>query len=38
MQEEKTSISKKWRNAYVLVVGVLAMLIVFFYFFTKQFA
>jgi predicted membrane-bound mannosyltransferase len=37
MSLEKSSISKKWRNAYVLVVSVLVMLIVFFYFFTKQF-
>jgi hypothetical protein len=38
MPAKKTSISKKWRNAYILVIGVLFMLIVFFYFFTKQFA
>jgi Mg2+ and Co2+ transporter CorA len=38
MSTAKSSISKKWRNAYILVIGVLVMLIVFFYFFTKQFA
>jgi hypothetical protein len=38
MQEEKPSISKKWRNAYTLVIGTLILLIIFFYFFTKQFA
>jgi hypothetical protein len=38
MQKEKSSGNKKWRNAYILVIGVLFMLIVFFYFFTKQFA
>jgi len=38
MQKEKLSGNKKWRYAYILVIGVLFMLIVFFYFFTKQFA
>jgi len=38
MSTPKTPISKKWRNAYILVIGVLFLLIVFFYFFTKQFA
>ncbi len=38
MQQEKPLGNKKWRNAYMLVIGVLIMLIVFFYFFTKQFA
>jgi hypothetical protein len=38
MPEEKLSTSKKWRNAYVLVISTLILLIIFFYFFTKQFA
>lgn len=38
MSREKNSILKKWRNAYILVIVFLFMLIVFFYFFTKQFA
>ena len=38
MQEEKPSTTKKWRNAYALVIGTLILLIIFFYFFTKQFA
>jgi len=37
MEEEKSSISKKWRNAYALVIITLILLIVFFYFFAKQF-
>jgi hypothetical protein len=38
MQEERPSTAKKWRNAYALVIGALILLIIFFYFFTKQFA
>jgi hypothetical protein len=38
MQEGESSINKKWRNAYALVIGTLILLIIFFYFFTKQFA
>jgi hypothetical protein len=38
MQKEKNFTNKKWRNAYALVIGTLILLIILFYFFTKQFA
>ena len=35
---EKVPVFKKWSYWYILVIGVLALLIVLFYFFTKFFA
>jgi hypothetical protein len=37
MTEEKPPILKTWRNLYALVIGVLVILIVVFYLFTKHF-
>ena len=37
MKEEKPPILKSWKNLYILVIGVLVVLIVLFYFFTKHF-
>jgi Mg2+ and Co2+ transporter CorA len=36
--DEKPPVFNSWRSWYVLVVGFLAALIVFFYFFTKYFS
>ena len=38
MQEDKVPLFKKWSYWYVLVMGFLFLLIVFFYFFTKYFS
>jgi hypothetical protein len=38
MSEEKEQISGKWRLAYLAVIGTLAALIIFFYFFTEHFS
>jgi hypothetical protein len=37
MTEEKPPILKTWKNLYALVIGVLVVLIVAFYLFTKHF-
>lgn len=37
VEEEKIPVFPKWRYWYWLVIGFLAMLILFFYFFTKYF-
>jgi hypothetical protein len=37
MTEEKPPILKTWKNLYALVIGVLIILIVVFYLFTKHF-
>jgi hypothetical protein len=37
MTEEKPPILKTWKNLYALVIGVLVILIVVFYLFTKHF-
>lgn len=34
---DKPPILKSWKNVYALVIGVLALLIVLFYFFTRHF-
>jgi hypothetical protein len=36
--EEKNNESKNWATAYIVVIGFLFVLIILFYFFTKQFA
>lgn len=36
-EEEKPPILRTWRNVYALVIGVLVLLMVLFYFFTKHF-
>jgi hypothetical protein len=38
MSDEKPPIGKHWSNLYALVIGVLVLLIVFFYFFAKHFS
>lgn len=35
--QDKPPILKTWKNVYALVIGVLVLLIVLFYFFTKHF-
>jgi hypothetical protein len=37
MAEERPPILKTWKNLYALVIGVLVILIVLFYLFTKYF-
>ena len=37
MEQEKPPILGNWRNVYALVIGVLIVLIILFYFFTKHF-
>ncbi len=37
MTEEKSPILRTWKNVYALVIGVLVVLIVLFYLFTKHF-
>lgn len=36
-ENEKPPILGTWKNVYILVIGTLAALIVFFYFFTEHF-
>ena len=36
-EEEKSPILKSWRNVYALVIGVLIVVIISLYFFTKHY-
>jgi len=38
MSDEKPPVGGRWRNLYALVIGVLIVLIVFFYFFARHFS
>jgi hypothetical protein len=38
MSDEKPPVGKSWNRLYALVIGVLVVLIVFFYFFARHFS